>query len=122
MEIARVTSRGQLTLPKEVRTNLSLNHGDTVFFRQSGQFIIMQKNKSNSPKNDYPATVTKTFQIILPKEIAQLLKIVKHKRFTDEIKNNNAKIVFICLDYLSDEYKIFNARNIEKIIVERFTR
>lgn len=46
MEIAKVTSKGQITLPKSVRDKLKLSIGDkVVFVEKSGNFVIA--NSSN---------------------------------------------------------------------------
>lgn len=42
MEIARVTSKGQITIPVSIRKSLGLNAGDKVLFmEQNGQVILM---------------------------------------------------------------------------------
>lgn len=38
---ARLTSKGQVTLPKAVREALALQVGDNVLFRVEGQVVVM---------------------------------------------------------------------------------
>ena len=41
MEIAKVTSKGQITIPKEVRNRLNLKTGDKVLFlEENGKWVI----------------------------------------------------------------------------------
>lgn len=41
MEIAKVTSKGQITIPKEVRNSLHLKTGDKVLFlEENGKWVI----------------------------------------------------------------------------------
>ncbi|MCM1438158.1 MAG: AbrB/MazE/SpoVT family DNA-binding domain-containing protein [Roseburia sp.] len=42
MEIAKITSKGQLTIPKEVRRSLGLRAGDKVLFvERDGGFLLL---------------------------------------------------------------------------------
>ena len=42
MELAKITSKGQVTLPREVRAALAVGEGDKiVFMRQVGGFLIV---------------------------------------------------------------------------------
>ena len=42
MELAKITSKGQITLPISIRRSLKLNDGDKVaFIEKDGQFIII---------------------------------------------------------------------------------
>ena len=42
MELAKITSKGQITLPVTIRRGLKLNDGDKVaFIKKDGQFIII---------------------------------------------------------------------------------
>ncbi|MEW9082251.1 AbrB/MazE/SpoVT family DNA-binding domain-containing protein [Caldanaerobacter subterraneus] len=41
MELAKVTTRGQITIPKEIRKKLNLKEGDkVVFIEENGKIII----------------------------------------------------------------------------------
>lgn len=40
MELARITSKGQITIPKEIRNKLNLKEGDKVIFIEEGDRII----------------------------------------------------------------------------------
>ena len=48
MATATVTSKGQITIPIEVRTELNLKPGDQVFFVRDGggRFVLFPKNGS----------------------------------------------------------------------------
>jgi len=42
MELAKITSKGQITLPIAIRRGLKLNDGDKVaFIEKNGQFILV---------------------------------------------------------------------------------
>jgi len=41
MEIARVSSKGQITIPVEIRKKLNLKEGDKVLFVEEGDKIIL---------------------------------------------------------------------------------
>lgn len=46
MQVAKLTSKGQITLPKEIRTALKLKEGDRVVFMPNPQgFIVANANK-----------------------------------------------------------------------------
>ncbi|SHF09590.1 looped-hinge helix DNA binding domain-containing protein, AbrB family [Thermoanaerobacter uzonensis DSM 18761] len=41
MELAKVTTRGQITIPKEIRKKLNLKEGDkVVFIEENGKIVI----------------------------------------------------------------------------------
>jgi len=44
MDIARLSSKGQLTIPIEIRKKLSLKEGDKVVFLEQGNNIIIQNS------------------------------------------------------------------------------
>jgi AbrB family looped-hinge helix DNA binding protein len=41
MEIAKVTSNGQITIPSDIRRRLSIKDGDKVLFMESDDGVIM---------------------------------------------------------------------------------
>ena len=53
MATARITSKGQITLPKEVRRRLGIGPGDEVeFVEESGKFVL-KKIVRESPFDAY---------------------------------------------------------------------
>jgi AbrB family looped-hinge helix DNA binding protein len=42
MELAKLTSKGQITIPKQIRTKLKLKEGDKVFFLEEKGRIYFQ--------------------------------------------------------------------------------
>jgi antitoxin PrlF len=49
MSTATVTSKGQMTLPKDVRDDLNIKPGDKVeFVKENGQYVLKPRNKSAS--------------------------------------------------------------------------
>jgi AbrB family looped-hinge helix DNA binding protein len=44
----RVTSKGQVTIPKEVRDKLGIEPGDEVAFREEGEAIILEKTEARA--------------------------------------------------------------------------
>ncbi len=53
MTKAKVTSKGQITIPKEVRERLGLRPGDEVEFVEEGEGIRMRKQVAESPFKRY---------------------------------------------------------------------
>ena len=47
----RITSKGQVTIPKDVREKLGVAPGDEVGFREEGQWIIVEKIAPERPAN-----------------------------------------------------------------------
>ena len=41
MEIAKVTSDGQITIPSDIRKKLNIKDGDKVMFMDSGEGVLM---------------------------------------------------------------------------------
>jgi AbrB family looped-hinge helix DNA binding protein len=44
MELAKVTSKGQITIPVEIRKKLGLKEGDKVLFIEEGEKVIMMNS------------------------------------------------------------------------------
>ena len=50
MEIAKVTSKGQITIPRDIRTKMNIKRGDKiVFFEDNGKYFL-QKSASIAVK------------------------------------------------------------------------
>jgi AbrB family looped-hinge helix DNA binding protein len=47
----RITSKGQVTIPKQVREKLGLQLGDEVGFREEGQTMIVEKAEVPAAEN-----------------------------------------------------------------------
>jgi AbrB family looped-hinge helix DNA binding protein len=49
--VTRVTSKGQVTIPKDIRDKLGVGPGAEIGFREEGgQVVIVPENKSQIPK------------------------------------------------------------------------
>jgi len=48
MELARITSKGQITIPVAIRKKLGVKDGDKVLFIQEGDKIIMMNASINA--------------------------------------------------------------------------
>ena len=44
MELAKVTTKGQITIPKAIRELLDLNEGSKILFIQKGKDIVIQNS------------------------------------------------------------------------------
>ena len=51
MELAKITMRGQITIPKEIRKKLGLKDGDKVVFIEENGRIIMENAAMLALKN-----------------------------------------------------------------------
>ena len=49
MPIAKVTSKGQVTLPKEVRDSMGISPGEEVEFQQEDDGYLLKKKVRRSP-------------------------------------------------------------------------
>jgi AbrB family looped-hinge helix DNA binding protein len=45
MELAKITSKGQITIPRDVREKMNLKKGDKIlFFEENGKFFLQNSN------------------------------------------------------------------------------
>jgi antitoxin PrlF len=59
MNKAKITFKGQVTIPKEVREALTIQEGDTVIFEVEGDHVVLKPLKKKSIEDFYgvlPAT------------------------------------------------------------------
>jgi AbrB family looped-hinge helix DNA binding protein len=47
----RITSKGQVTIPKHVRDKLGIGPGDDIGFREEGQAVIVEKVEEPKAEN-----------------------------------------------------------------------
>ncbi|MFQ6026864.1 MAG: AbrB/MazE/SpoVT family DNA-binding domain-containing protein [Dehalococcoidia bacterium] len=53
MATAKITSKGQITLPQEVRKRLGIGPGDEVEFREENGKYVLVKKVTESPFDNY---------------------------------------------------------------------
>ena len=45
MELAKVTSKGQITIPRDIRNRMNLKTGDKIlFFEENGKYFLQNSN------------------------------------------------------------------------------
>ena len=49
--MSKVTQKGQVTIPQEIRTLLKINVGDEIIFKKEGKNVILLKKTPPSIKN-----------------------------------------------------------------------
>ena len=50
MEISKVTSKGQITIPRDIRTKMNIKMGDKIVFFEDGEKYYIQNSASISIK------------------------------------------------------------------------
>lgn len=70
MIVARVTSKGQITIPKKVRDRLGVHPGEAVGFEEKDDLVVIRKMVTRSPLDKW----------------AGKLKHLKGKRSDDLVK------------------------------------
>jgi len=58
MEFSKITSRGQTTIPKNIREALNLSEGDTIAFEIEGDRLVARKILP--PEDDYLRGLSRT--------------------------------------------------------------
>jgi AbrB family looped-hinge helix DNA binding protein len=53
MSVGRLTSKGQLTIPKKIRERLGLDEGDEVEFKEKREGVLLKKKPKRSPFDRY---------------------------------------------------------------------
>jgi len=59
MILAKVTSKGQVTIPKKVRERLGVRPGEDVGFEEKGGVIVITKAMIESPFDKWVGKLTK---------------------------------------------------------------
>ncbi len=48
LDLGKITSKGQITIPAEIRKTLGISKGDRIIFEQKGDDIIIKKAEEKS--------------------------------------------------------------------------
>lgn len=48
LDLGKITSKGQITIPAEIRKTLGISRGDRIIFEQKGDDIIIKKAEEKS--------------------------------------------------------------------------
>ena len=82
MELAKITSKGQITIPIAIRKQLGVKEGDKVMFIQEGDKVIMMNASINAL-----ITAQKEFQGVADKlglrdeqDVVNMLKEIRSER------------------------------------------
>ena len=60
MHIAKITSKGQTTIPVSIRKAAQLENGDSVLFELKEDYVILKKIRL--PEDDYLKSISATLQ------------------------------------------------------------
>jgi antitoxin PrlF len=52
-EQAKITSKGQITVPKRVRQSLGVEPGDSIVFEDQGDKVVVRPVRNSSPFDKY---------------------------------------------------------------------
>jgi len=91
MEIAKVSSKGQITIPAEIRKKLNLKEGDKVLFLEEGNRIIVVnasyvalKEIQEEMKNEKEKAGIKTEEDVL-----DIVKEIREELWEKNYKSND---------------------------------
>ena len=60
MELAKITSRGQTTIPKRIREAVNLHEGDVIAFEIEGDHLLLRKVISG--QDEYLKGISESFR------------------------------------------------------------
>ncbi len=81
-ESTTITTKGQVTIPKEIREALGLNPGDKVVFEKEGSNIVLKPAKTLLDFRGY----AKAQRYISMEEARKMVKHKRGKRIKEELK------------------------------------
>lgn len=85
MELAKITTRGQITIPAEIRKKLGVKDGDKVIFLEENGRIIMENAAMIALKNAQDAFVGEAERLGLKTEqdVVNLVKDVRRETWEE---------------------------------------
>jgi len=90
MELAKVTLRGQITIPREIRKRLSIKDGDKVIFIEENGRVIMENAAMIALKNAQDAFKGEAERLGLKTEqdVVDLVKDVRREVWEENHARN----------------------------------
>jgi len=64
----RMTSKGQVTIPKHIREKLGVGPGDDIGFREEGQVVILENESENSVKPGFAERIKRMQALVAEME------------------------------------------------------
>lgn len=91
MELARVTSKGQITIPKEIREKLSLKTGDKVIFIEEDDKIIFANSSVVALRDIQKQMVDEAIKagITSEEDVEKLLEGIREDLWENRYANND---------------------------------
>ena len=91
MEIAKITSKGQITIPIEIRKKLNLKDGDKVIFIEQGDHIVFA-NAANiaflNIQKEFEGEANKA-GINNIKDVVDMVNEVREEMWEEKYENND---------------------------------
>lgn len=88
MELAKITSKGQITIPVSVRRKLGVRDGDKVMFLDEGQGVVMVNASVQAlieAQADF-AGVADRLGIKTEQDVVDMVKEVRRERAAESVK------------------------------------
>jgi AbrB family looped-hinge helix DNA binding protein len=64
----RMTSKGQVTIPKHIREKLGVGPGDDIGFREEGQAVILENESEKGVGSDFADRIRKVQRLVAEME------------------------------------------------------
>lgn len=64
----RMTTKGQVTIPKHIREKLGVEPGDDIGFREEGQVVIIESGNEKNMKSDFSERIRKIQALVAEME------------------------------------------------------
>lgn len=74
MTVATLTSKGQITIPKDIRTRLMLHAGDRIDFQLTAQGEVLLKPVTRHVDEVFGRLAQKSHRVLTPAEMDQVIK------------------------------------------------
>lgn len=91
MELARISSKGQITIPREIRKKLNLKAGDKVLFLEEGDKIIFANSSMVALKEIQKAMKGEAEKqgIKSEEDVNSLVKDIRKEIWDKKYENND---------------------------------